>query len=298
MTMLSANGLSLAYERFGARDAQPLLLIAGLGVQMIRWKTGFCEMLAGLGFQVIRFDNRDAGLSTHLTQYPPPDFPSLAAQLMRGEKPAVPYRLGDMAQDSIGLLQALDLGPAHIVGRSMGGMIGQIIASRHPEWALSLTSIMSSTGNPALPPPTPEAMAVLTSPAPDPRQDEEAYLDQAVAGAQALSGPGFAFDAEAQRTQARAEWRRAFDPAGFLRQLGAVAVEGDRRAELGRITVPSLAVHGSADPLVPLAAGQDTAAHIPGAEMMVIDGMGHDLPAAVFDRVAAAIAANARRSKA
>lgn len=295
MTTLSANGLSLAYERFGAADAEPLLLISGLGVQMIRWKSSFCEMLASLGFHVIRFDNRDAGLSTHLTQIPPPDFQVLSAQLMRGEKPAVPYTLGDMAQDGIGLLRSLGCGPAHIIGRSMGGMIGQIIASRHPEWVRSLTSIMSSTGNPALPPPTAEAMAALTRPAADPRRNEDAYLDQAVATARILSGPGFAFDAEGQREQAQAEWRRAFDPAGFARQLAAVAVEGDRRAELSKIRAPSLVVHGSADPLVPLAAGRDTAAHIPGADMIVIEGMGHDLPAALFDRLAAAIAANARR---
>jgi pimeloyl-ACP methyl ester carboxylesterase len=247
---------------------------------------------------VIRFDNRDVGLSTHFTDAPVPDLAAVAGALARGERPDVPYTLDDMAEDAVALLGALDIEQAHIVGRSMGGMIAQIVASEHPERTLTLTSIMSSSGNPGLPPSSPEAMAVLTQRAPHPSQDEKGFLDHSVRAARILGSPGFSFDETAQRAQALAEAKRAYDPAGFGRQIAAIVAGGDRRARLNKIAVPTLVLHGAADPLIPLAGGEDTASNIKGAELRVIEGMGHEIPPGLYETVALAIADNARRARA
>jgi len=199
----------------------------------------------------------------------------------------------DMADDAVGLLEALGIERAHIVGRSMGGMIAQIVASEHPERTLTLTSIMSSSGNPGLPPSSPEAMAVLTQRAPHPSQDEKGFLDHSVRAARILGSPGFPFDETLQRAQALGEAKRAYDPAGFGRQIVAA---GDRRARLNTIAAPTLVLHGAADPLIPLAGGHDTAANIKGAELRVIEGMGHEIPPGLYQTVAQAIADNARRT--
>jgi pimeloyl-ACP methyl ester carboxylesterase len=291
-----ANGLTIAFESFGAPGAEPFLLISGLGVQMTRWGNAFCNGLAAQGYRVIRYDNRDAGLSTHLDAAPAPDFGVLAAALGRGEHPDLPYTLGDMAEDAVGLLDALQIERAHVVGRSMGGMIAQIMASEHPGRVLSLTSIMSSTGNPGLAGPSPEAMATLTRRGPDPRHDRAGYLDHRVAAARVIASPGFPFDEDAQRLAASADLSRSYDPAGFARQLGAMATAGDRRARLGAVVAPTLVIHGAEDLLIPLAGGQDTAASIGGAELLIVEGMGHDMPAVLDDIFIGAIIANARRS--
>lgn len=276
--ILHANGLDLAYDRFGGGDGQTILLISGLGAQMIRWSDPFCAALAGRGYSVIRFDNRDAGLSTHLDCVPAPDFAMLASDLMAGRQPQVPYSLHDMARDALALLDALSVDKAHVVGRSMGGMIAQIIASAYPDRVLSLGSIMSSSGNPALPQAAPDVMALMTAPRPDPRTDPDGFLARALAFARRIAGPGAPFDEKAQTALILEETRRSHDPAGAGRQIAAMATAGDRRAQLSRITAPTLVVHGSDDPLIPPACGKDTAAAIPGAQLLLIDGMGHDLP--------------------
>ena len=295
-TSQPANGLTIACESFGAVDAPTVLLISGLGVQMTRWSVAFCKALASRGYRVIRFDNRDVGLSTHLDTAPVPDFAVLAAALGRGERPDLPYTLGDMAQDAVGLLDALQIERAHVVGRSMGGMIAQIMASEHPDRVLSLTSIMSSTGYPALAGPAPEAMASLTGRGPNPQDDRSGYLDHRVAAARVIASPGYPFDAEAQRLQASAEFDRSYNPAGVARQVAAVGAAGDRRARLRAICGPTLVIHGAQDKLFPLEGGQDTVANIRDAELLVIDGMGHDMPAELNDTFIHAIAGNARRS--
>jgi pimeloyl-ACP methyl ester carboxylesterase len=294
MPKAHANEISIEYGSFGAEGAAPILLIAGLGVQMIGWTVPFCEILAAKGFRVIRFDNRDVGLSTHFAEASVPAFAAVAGALARGEHPEIPYTLHDMAKDAVGLLDALGIEHAHIVGRSMGGMIAQLVASEYPGRTLSLTSIMSSSGNPALPPATPEAMAVLTQRPPHPSRDEQGFLDHSVRAARLLSSPGFPFDEAAQRAQALAAAQRAYDPAGFSRQIAALVASGDRRAALNRITAPTLVVHGSADPLIPLAAGEDTAANVPGADLRVCAGMGHEIPPELYGFIAQAIADHAK----
>lgn len=290
MTTVEANGIRLEYDCFGPAEAPPVLLIAGLGAQLIDWAPAFCERLAGHGLRVIRFDNRDAGLSSHFDGEPVPAFPQLAMEVALGQQPVVPYTLSDMADDAVGLLDALGIGRAHIVGRSMGGMIAQLVASRHKRRTASLVSIMATTGNPALPPPAPEAMAGLTQRPPDPAHDEDGYLAQRLRIAQVNSGNAFPFDAQAWHLHALEALRRAYNPAGFGRQLASVVADGDRRARLRDITAPTLVIHGSADLLVPLAGGEDTAACVQGAELLVLDGMGHEIPAGFFAPIADAIA--------
>ena len=296
MTIAKTNGIDLAYDSFGDEADEAILLIAGLGTQMIRWTVPFCEALAARGYRVIRFDNRDSGHSTHFHQCPPPDFGALAAALMAGQRSEVPYTLHDMAADAIGLLDALAIDRAHVVGRSMGGMIGQIMASEHPERLLSLTSIMSSTGNPMLPQAASDVMAMMMRPAPDPVSDETGFLAHRLAFARRIAGSGHAFDEEAHRLLILEETRRAYDPGGSARQIAAMAVAGDRRSRLATITAPTLVIHGSDDPIFLPACGRDTAASVPNADLMLIDGMGHDLPPALYHTVVEAFDRAARRS--
>lgn len=286
MAIIRGNSIELAYDSFGDTGAVPILLIAGLGTQMIRWSEPFCHDLAAQGLHVIRFDNRDSGRSTHFSHTPPPDI----AAMMAGENLQAAYTLRDMAADALGLLDALGIERAHLVGRSMGGMIAQLMASSHPERVLSLTSIMSSSGNPALPPPDPEVMAMMMGPAPDPHEDQEAYLDHRLRFARRIAAPGLPFDAAEQRAVLLEEWRRSGEAGASARQMVAIAMDGDRRDRLAGIMAPSLIIHGDADPLFPLPHGRDTAAAIPGARLLVIEGMGHDLPRAFHAQVIAAIA--------
>lgn len=297
MNSVRANGIEIAYESFG--DAgETVLLIAGLGTQMLRWTVPFCEELAGRGYRVIRFDNRDTGRSTHFTQCSPPDFGALAAALMAGRRPDVPYTLAEMAADAIGLLDALAIERAHVIGRSMGGMIAQILASEHPDRVLSLVSIMSSTGNPALPQAAPDIMAMMTRPVPAPSADREGFLSHGLAFARRIAGTAHPFDAEAHDALLRDEIRRGHVPGGTARQIAAMATAGDRRVNLASIVAPTLVIHGAEDPLILPACGQDTAAAIPHADFMLIDGMGHDLPAELHGTVIAAIDRAARKASA
>ncbi|WP_210271437.1 alpha/beta hydrolase [Rhizobium sp. RM] len=278
LTITKANGIEIAWESFGNPGDETFLLISGLGTQMIRWTTGFCEGLAARGYRVIRFDNRDAGCSTHFTSSAVPDFAALASMLMAGGQPVVPYRLDDMAADAIGLLDALDIERVHVAGRSMGGMIAQIMASENAARTLSLTSIMSSTGNPALPQAAPEVMAMMMRPAPDPAVDPDGFLAVRLAFARKIAGTACPFDEASLAAILMEEARRSHDPAGVARQIAAMAVAGDRRARLATITAPALVIHGTDDPLILPACGEETAASIPGARYMPVEGMGHDLP--------------------
>jgi len=295
MPNVSANGLNLEFDEFGSLEAEPLLLISGLGVQMTRWAPSFCKMLAAEGFRVIRFDNRDVGLSTHMGGAATVSLSELAETLSRGDQPSLAYTLRDMANDAIGLLDALSIERAHVVGRSMGGMIAQIIAAEFAPRTLSLVSIMSSTGNAELPPPTPEALVALTRAGPNPFEDEAAYASHCVETARVFAGPGFPFDEDAQRSQVMAEFRRAYNPEGFVRQIGAMITAGDRRSRLRAIVAPTLVVHGSDDPLIPADAGRDTADNIRRSKLLLIEGMGHDLPPELHRRLVQEIAANGRR---
>jgi pimeloyl-ACP methyl ester carboxylesterase len=296
MTQIEANGITIEYDILGPADGEPLLLVAGLGMQMIRWSRPFRELLVNRGFRVIRFDNRDAGLSTHFDHAAVPDLMEVAAARARDAKPDVPYDLDDMARDAVGLLDALAIERAHVVGASMGGMIAQVVAADDAHRVASLTLIMSTTGNPELPPATPEAMAALMSRPPHP-SDEEAYLAHMMRTVRTIGSPAYPADEADLRARLVEAVRRNYDPAGYGRQIAAVAATGDRRARLGRISAPTLVVHGADDPLIPVEAGRDIAAHIAGAELVVIPGMGHDLPPALHERIVAAVATVAARAQ-
>ncbi len=297
MNSIQANGIKLAYDSYGNKHNETILLIAGLGTQMIRWTDSFCKQLAMQGFRVIRFDNRDAGYSTHFSEYPALDFEALAAALMSGQRPAVPYTLDDMCQDVIHFMDALGIQRAHIVGRSMGGMIAQLIASDYPERVLSLTSIMSSSGNPTLPPASEDTMELMTRPVPDPFENEAAFLAHSLTFAKRIAGTGYPFDEAAHQALVLEEAHRAYDPSSTGRQIAAIALSGDRRPRLAMIQTPSLVIHGTDDPLFVPACGEDTATSIPGAEWMLIPGMGHDLPQQLYTVIIDAIVRIARRDK-
>ena len=294
MQHLTANGITLGYDNFGEDHAEAILLISGLGTQRIRWSDPFCTELASHGFRVIRFDNRDAGESTHFTHSPAPDFSALAQAVATQQKPNVPYTLQDMAADAIGLLDALDIKRAHVVGRSMGGMIAQLMASLYPQRVLTLTSIMSSTGNPTLPSAAPDVMALLTQPAPSLQEDTVGFLNHRLQFAKRIASPGYPFDEVAQRTIILEEANRANDPTAFSRQLAAIVATGDLRPMLARIVTPTLVIHGTDDPLIPLACGQDTAATISNATFMPIEGMGHDIPLELHHLIIQALVRTAR----
>ena len=296
MNFVETNGIRLCWQGFGDAQNAPLLLLPGLGTQMLRWTPELCRSLADQGFYVLRLDLRDSGLSTHLRDAPVPSFADLAADLGAERKPQVPYTLHDMVADVIGLMDALNLPRAHVVGRSMGGMVAQLLAGSHPQRVLSLVSIMSSTGNPQLPQASPEIMALMMRPAPSPKDDEDAYLDHAMVFAQCIASPAYP-EPQTQRELMREELHRAYDPAGTARQIAAIAATGDLRPWLSKITVPSLIVHGAEDVLIPPACGQDSAAAIPGAEFLLVPGMGHDLPQPLYATVVQAIASNARRPR-
>jgi pimeloyl-ACP methyl ester carboxylesterase len=293
MPQASANGIRLEYETFGRAGDRPLLLVMGLGAQMTFWDEEFCGALAERGHCVIRFDNRDVGLST---KFDHAGVPNVAAMMRRGaDRSSAPYTLDDMADDAAGLLEALGLASAHVCGASMGGMIAQTVAYRHAGKTRSLVSIMSSTGNPALPPPTPEAMTVLMT---RPPSDREGAIAASLRAARVIGSPGFPSDEQRLRRRAGAAYDRAFTPLGTARQLAAIYAHGNRAPRLSAVRAPTLVIHGTDDPLVPLAGGRDTAKAIPGAELLEIAGMGHDLPPALWVRLADAIAAHTRKAEA
>jgi pimeloyl-ACP methyl ester carboxylesterase len=292
-----ANGLQIYYETHGPDDAEPVLLIMGLGAQMTRWSPAFYGKLADAGYRVILFDNRDIGLSEKLESAGAPDIGAVVAAIQAGRAPDVAYTLADMAADAAALLDALGIERAHIVGASMGGMIAQLVAADFPEKTLSLTSIMSSTGNPDLPRATPEAMARLNTPAPDPRRDLAAFLDSAVEGAKVM-GPVYPIDEAQVRAQAKSDFERSYYPVGFQRQYAGIMASPDRRPKLATITAPTVVIHGEADPLVPVEGGRDTAANIRGAVLKTYPGMGHEMPAALHEAIVADIVSVVERARA
>ncbi len=297
MPTVKANGIRLEYESRGDERAEAILLIMGLGAQMTRWADEFVDRFVARGFRVVRFDNRDVGLSERLEAAGPPDIPGIIAALHAHTTPPAAYTLSDMAADAVGLLDALGIAKAHIVGASMGGMIAQLVAADYPEHTLSLTSIMSTTGHPDLPRATPEAMAVLNERGPTPTEDLEGYLDHAVKSAKTIGSPGYPFDEATIRANAKRDAERSFYPVGFLRQYAAVMASPERRAKIAGITAPTVVIHGDADPLVPVTGGRDTAEHIPGADLRVIPGMGHDIPPALYDTIIDGVMSAVTRSK-
>jgi pimeloyl-ACP methyl ester carboxylesterase len=286
MPRANANGLQIEYDTFGRRGDRPLLLIMGLGAQMILWDEAFCEELAARRHWVIRFDNRDVGLSSKLDGAGVPNVIAALTAGMSGGEVDAPYRLSDMAADAAALLDVLDLPAAHVVGASMGGMIAQALAIDHPTRVLSLTSIMSTTGDRSLPQAKPEAMAALLTPPP---ADREGNIERAVNVFRTIGSPGFPFEEERFRERAALSYDRGFHPEGVVRQMVAILASGSRRNALRSVRAPALVIHGEDDPLVPLAAGIDTAESIPGAELMTIPGMGHDLPRPAWPRIVDAI---------
>jgi pimeloyl-ACP methyl ester carboxylesterase len=290
LAFAKANGIEIAYDTFGHQSDPPILLIIGLGVQMILWDEKFCKQLAARGYWVIRFDNRDIGLSTILNKLGVPNISDVMKALSRGEALNVPYTLADMANDAVGLLDAIGIDSAHVVGLSMGGMIGQLMALHFPGRIRTLTSVMSTTGDPKLPPPKPEALSVLVAPIPPERS---AYVEGWLNVWRVLSGPQIPVEAALARKWAESSHDRGLNPNGFLRQMAAVLASGSRKNSLKALNVPTLVVHGDSDPLVPLECGIDTANSIPGAKLHIIQGMGHALPEAVWSQLIDAIASHA-----
>lgn len=288
--IVKANDIEIAYDTFGESPDPPLLLIMGLSSQMIYWDEAFCQELASRGYWVIRFDNRDVGLSTKLEKAGVPDLMQLLMKVQQGEAVEAPYTLLDMAADAIGLLDALEIDTAHIVGASMGGMIAQSIAINYPERIRTLTSIMSSTNHPDLPQPSPEAISVLITPPPSDRGE---YIEDSVKTWGFLNGPKYPLNEKLIRERAARAYDRSYYPAGAGRQLAAILASGNRREELKSVEIPSLVIHGDADPLVSLEGGKDTAKSITGAELLIIEGMGHSIPVEVAPKLIDAITRHA-----
>lgn len=276
MAKVKAGKVELEYEFLGQDTNPVVVLVAGSGAQMGFWEIKFCEMLAEKGFYVLRFDNRDAGLSTK--------FDKVADRC--------PYTLEDMADDISGLLDALGIESAHICGASMGGIIAQIFACRYPSKALTLTSIMSSTGNPELPVISEETLKIVTE---VPPSDREGYIAHTAAMWRALWSKGFPFEEERARRYIEESFDRCYYPLGAAHHNMAAADAGDRRAELAKLNIPALVIHGTADPMFPVEAGLDTADVIPGAELLLIEGMGHDMPIGTWEQIVDGITENAAR---
>lgn len=283
MPTIAANDIEICYESFGDDDAPPLLLVMGLGAQMTLWSPGFISELLDRGFRVIRFDNRDTGLTTK-SEGDPPDVMAMYAAFASGQPIEAPYTLSLLAADAIGLLDALDIPSAHIVGASMGGMIVQMMAIEHPDRVLSMTSIMSTTGNGEVGQPDPDSMAALLSPAP---QGRDEAIEQSVKTTRLIAGD--LFDEAESRSIAAESYDRCFNPAGAMFQIAAIAATGDRTEQLGQLDVPTLVVHGRQDSLVGLSGGEATARAIPGADLMVLARMGHDMPRRYWPQLADAI---------
>ncbi|NIJ39223.1 pimeloyl-ACP methyl ester carboxylesterase [Sphingopyxis panaciterrae] len=288
----SANGVSIAYEDKGPRDAPVILLVMGLGGQLTLWPDEFVDALNAHGFRTIRYDNRDVGLSTRFETAGVPNLKWMFVKAAIGLPVRPAYTLADMAADGTALLDHLGIKRAHVVGASMGGMISQHIAARYPDRVLSLTSIMSTTGNRRLPRANREAMQVLANrPMSGDKEDMIAY---SVRAARVIGSPGYPATEERLQRRVRSDFERGWYPQGVARQMAAIVADGDRRAMLKDIKAPTLVIHGEADPLVPIAGGRDTAANIAGARLLTIPGMGHDLPLALVDTLADAIAEHAR----
>lgn len=292
MPFLNSNGLQIAYDTAGDPKAVPILLIMGLGMQLISWPDDLVEGLVEQGFYVIRFDNRDSGLSEKFERAGTPNLPlAYLKSLVRWPIKSA-YTLDDMADDALGVMRALGVNRAHVVGASMGGMIAQILAAKHPDRVLSLTSIMSSSGRRGLPGPSREARAVLFKRPANPK-DMESLVSHMANTFRVIGSPAYPTPDKQLRDRIGRAIRRNVCPGGVARQMVAIAASGDRSKLLRQIDVPTLVIHGAADPLVPPACGQDTARQVPGARLEIIEGMGHDLPTQLIERLLALIDAHA-----
>lgn len=291
MPQVTANGMAIEYEEFGDRKDPPLLLVMGLGAQLTLWPIELVEALVERGFRVIRYDNRDIGLSQKFDGVKV-SIPLTAIMARLGLRKKLPYHLSDMARDAIGLLDALEIEKAHVVGASMGGMIAQHIAFSHPDRVLSLTSIMSTTGHRKLDPPRKEALEVLTK---RPESTEpDILMAHGIKIARTIGSPDYPTDEGRLRERITRDLTRSYYPEGIMRQMAAILADGDRRARLAGVTAPTLVVHGEADVLVPPSGGHDTAEHIPGAKLKMFPGMGHDLPVELIEPMADAVAEHAK----
>lgn len=290
---VTANGIQIAYDEFGNPEHPAIILIMALGTQMISWTEEFCNTLASHGFRVVRFDNRDVGLSAKIDYKRRISLPGILLRSRFGLPFKVPYQLNDMAQDTVGLMDALGINKAHIVGASMGGMIAQLIAALHAERCLSLTSIMSTTGNRRLPRATREATQLLINRPQDP--SEETAIRHGLNVWSVIGSPAYPPEPEDLKERLRRSWRRSVYPRGYRHQMAAIVANGDRRRLLKKITAPTLVIHGNADVLVPVEGGIDTAKNIPGARLEIIDGMGHDLPQQLIPQLTELIATHAKK---
>jgi pimeloyl-ACP methyl ester carboxylesterase len=293
MPRAATNGIELEYETFGDPADEPLLLVSGHGAQLVWWEEDFCAGLVDRGFFVIRFDNRDVGKSTRIDGGEI-DLMAAITKALSGDAIEAPYTLADMAADAWGLLDALGIGSAHLVGASMGGMIAQEMAIAEPERVRSLTSIMSTTGDPDAGGPHPEVLDVILAPSPSER---EAYIDDYVEGGRAISSPDF-FDEDLSRRRGARTYDRGFNPAGVTQQLMAIMASGSRSDALRQLDIEALVIHGDLDPLVDVSGGERTAECLRGSELLILDGMGHDLPTHYWSRLIEAICAVAARAPA
>lgn len=296
MTVEIASGvgpsrIDIAYERLGDPNDPPVLLIMGLGAQLIGWPEGLCDALVANGLHLIRFDNRDVGQSTHMTRAPVPNF--MAA--MAGDHSSVSYRLTDMAADAVGLLDKLGIESAHLVGASMGGFIAQTIAIEHPRRVRSLTSIMSTTGDMRVGQAHPEAMQIFAGAPPTNRVE---VIERGLFASRIVGSPGFPPEPDALAERVGRAYDRGYDSIGIVRQAVAVVASGDRTPGLRSVDTPALVIHGSADKLCDVSGGRATAAAISGAELVVIEGMGHDLPRPLWPQFATKIAEVVQRGEA
>jgi pimeloyl-ACP methyl ester carboxylesterase len=290
MPRAHGNGVELEYETVGDPAGRPLLLVQGLGAQLISVEDGLCQELASRGFLVVRYDNRDAGLSTWFDDARPVNL----AAIWGGDHSSLAYTLEDMADDAAAVLDAVGVPAAHVAGISLGGMIAQLLATRHPARVRSLASIMSTTGDRAVGRPTGEAASVLVSSMPG---DRDGFIERTVANAKAVgSGTAFPFDAEAVRQGAARSFDRAYHPKGTGRQFAAILAAGDRTGALDRIRVPTLVVHGEEDQVIGVSGGEATAAAIPGARLLRVPGLGHELPPGFWPALADALVDNADRA--
>ncbi|MDH3642866.1 MAG: alpha/beta fold hydrolase [Gammaproteobacteria bacterium] len=292
MPQLVANNVQLEYDTFGVPDSRPLLMVMGLGAQLIHWRPGFCEQLAASGHYVVRFDNRDTGLSEKFGHLGVPNIMEMMLRSQQGEPVDAPYSLDDLAADALGLLDALEIEAAHICGASMGGMVVQAMAINAPERVKTLTSIMSSTGNPELPASRDEAMAAMLSPAAGNRDEA---VERSFAVSRVIGSPGFPAPEEDIKARAAETFDRNFYPEGVTRQMAAIAAHGNRKPALAGLSVPALVIHGKDDPLVPVEGGVDTHEALTGSELHLIEGMGHDLPELLWPEIVARIAALTER---
>lgn len=283
------NGVEIAYQEVGASEGEPLLLAMGLGTQMLAWDERFCALLAERGFRVVRFDNRDIGHSTMLDAAGVPS----RLDLFLGRRASAAYLLSDMALDTTSLMDHLGIESAHVVGVSMGGMIGQTLAIEHPERVRSLVSMMSTTGSRRVGMPTLKAFGLMLAEAP---RDRDGYVERILKTFEVVGSPAFPMDKERLRRLAGEMHDRSHNPRGILRQMHAITASGDRTAALRRLQLPATVIHGTRDPLVRPSGGRATAQAIPGARLRIVEGMGHDLPHDLWPIFADEIADTAARA--